>query len=274
LLFFIVSFLPWYTISNSDSSLCEELGPEFAAECERSTSLSAWTYSGLLSLAAVLLLLAAVAVIVKALNVLPKSFPMHFVTAGLGLLALLFFVIGFISLLTEDDVFGFEIGPGFGAWLGLVAMLIFLAGVVMSFLAAGGAKALQGGLNKMQQNASSSGSHQNYGQQAPGGYGQPGAQAPGGYGQPGAQAPGGYGQPGQPGQPSQPSQAPQAGYGQPGQTPSGYGQPGQQAPGAYGQAPSPGANPQQGPGSGSSQAPPPPYGSTPSPGGPSGPTHP
>lgn len=35
-------------------------------------------------------------------------------------------------------------GLAFGVWLGLLAILIFIAGVVMSFLAAGGTKALQG----------------------------------------------------------------------------------------------------------------------------------
>lgn len=239
LLFFIVSFLPWISVS-SDASICEGLPAELAASCESSSSASAWTYSGLLSFAAVLLLLAAAAVIVKALNVIPKSVPMHFVTAGLGLLALLFFVIAFISLLTEEDGFGITVGPGFGAWLGLLAILIFTAGVVMSFLAAGGSKALQGGLNKLQQNASST-SSPGYGQQAPGGYGQPGQTGPpgqSGYGQPGQ-----TGHPGQPGQPGQPGSQGQSGYGQ--QPPPGYGQ--------------------QNPGAGSGPpAPPPPYGGNPS----------
>jgi len=243
LLFFIVSFLPWATVD-----FCDDVPAELAGDCSQSGS--AWSVSGLLGFAAVLLLLGAIAVIVKALNVLPKSFPMHFVTAALGLLAAIFFLIGFLDILTAEDGFGFNVGPAFGVWLGLLALLIFLAGVVMSFLAAGGTKAMQGGLNKWQQYAAQGGGQQQgYGQQAPGGYGQPGQQAPGGYGQAGPQGPG-----------------------QPG--PGGYGQPGQQSPGVgYGQQPAhPGVNPAQGqssaPGAGSSPAPPPPYGSNPPAGGP------
>ncbi|MDQ3579550.1 MAG: hypothetical protein M3443_18530, partial [Actinomycetota bacterium] len=158
LLFFIVSFLPWATVD-----FCDDVPAELAADCSQSGN--AWSVSGLLGFAAVLLLLGAIAVIVKALNVLPKSFPMHFVTAGLGLLAAIFFLIGFLDILTAEDGFGFNVGPAFGLWLGLLALLIFLAGVVMSFLKAGGTKALQGGLNKLQQNAaqSQSGQQQGYG---------------------------------------------------------------------------------------------------------------
>ncbi len=192
LLFLIVSFLPWAAVD-----FCGDIPVEIAGDCSQSSN--AWSVSGLLGFAAILLLLGAVAVMVKALNVLPKSFPLHFVTAGLGLLAAIFFLIGFLDILTADDGFGFEIAPAFGAWLGLLAILVFIAGVVMSFLASGGAKSLQGGLNKLQQNAAQSGPPQGYGQQqAPGGYGQPGQQAPGAYGQPehpGQPAPGGYGQP-------------------------------------------------------------------------------
>lgn len=276
LLFFLVSFLPWVSVS---ADVCDGLPAEIAAECDSVASASAWNYSGLLGFAAVLLLLAAIAVIVKALNVVPKSFPMHFVTAGLGLLATIFFLIGFLNILTEDDNFGVSVGPAFGTWLGLLAILIFIAGVAMSFLAAGGRKSLQEGLTKLQQNAAQGGPPPGYGQQGqhPGHPGQPGQgqQQPGGYGQPPL---GGYGQPG-PGGPQSPG-----GYGQPGQSTQGGGygqQPGSSTGSAgesgtsesssssgYGQSTSSGSSY---PGSesepGSGEAPPPPYGSNPPAGG-------
>ncbi|MDQ4039624.1 MAG: hypothetical protein M3313_15050 [Actinomycetota bacterium] len=198
--------------------------------------VNAWQ-SGLLSFAIILLLLVAVAILAKAFRLIPANFPLHFVIAGIVLLVDILFLIEFLDLLTTDGV-----AVGIGGWLMLAALVAVNVGVVMSFLAAGGKKALQGGLSKMQQSAAQGGSQQGYGQQAPGGYGQPGQQSP-------------------------------PGYGQPGQAPAGYGQPGQQAPGGYGQSAPPGGNPSQTPGAGSSPTPPPPpYGSNPPAGGSTGAT--
>ena len=202
---------------------------------------NAWV-SGLLSFGIILLLLVAVAVLAKAFKLIPANFPLHFVIAGIVLLVDILFLIEFLDILSTDGV-----AVGIGGWLMLAALIAVNIGVVMSFLAAGGKKALQGGINKLQQNAAQGGSHQAYGQQSPGGYPQPG-------------------------QPGQTGQQPQAGYGQPGQAPSGYGQPGQQSPGGYGQSPNPGGSPPQAPGAGSSPTPPPPYGSAPPAGGSGGPT--
>jgi len=296
LAFLIFSFLPWFKLDvPSVDEVCGSFPAESRAACEASYTASSsdvsfnWWDTDTGPFVTILVLLAVVAVVLKLLHVVPRQFPMSLVLAGIMLLADVLFLIDFIKGLTTDGL-----APSFGLWLGLLAFLAVNAGVVMSFLASGGKKSLQGGLNKLQQSAAQGGSHQSgphqggahqggaqqggaqqggaqqgYGQQAPGGYGQPGQQSPGGYGQPGQQAPGGYGQPGQPSP---------GGYGQPGQQPA----PGQSGQGGYGQSAPPPAGagygqppPSQAPGGGASPAaPPPPYGSTPSPGGPSGPTQP
>jgi len=252
LLVFIFSFFN-FAVPDIDA-ICDGVPAESRAACEASYATAdlgganAWQ-SGLLSFGVILLLLVTIAIAAKALKLIPASFPLHFVIAGIVLLVDIFFLIEFIDLLSTDGA-----AVGIGGWLALAALLAVNVGVVMSFLAAGGAKSLQGGISKLQQNAAQSGSHQ--GQQPPGGYGQPSGQAPGGYGQPGQQPPG---------------QQPPGGYGQPGgQAPGGYGQ--SPSTGATGSTPSPGQS--SAPGSGSSPAPPPPYGSNPPAGGSGGPTQP
>ena len=280
LAFLIFSFLPWFKLDvPSVDEVCGSFPAESRAACEASYTASSsdvsfnWWDTDTGPFVTILVLLAVVAVVLKLLHVVPRQFPMSLVLAGIMLLADVLFLIDFIKGLTTDGL-----APSFGLWLGLLAFLAVNAGVVMSFLASGGKKSLQGGLNKLQQSAAQGGSHQSgphqggahqggaqqggaqqgYGQQAPGGYGQPGQQAPGGYGQPDQPSPGGYGLPGQ--QPA-PGQSGQGGYGQSAPPAAGAG---------YGQPP-----PSQAPGGGASPAaPPPPYGSTPSPGGPSGPTQP
>ncbi len=232
LLFFIFSFFNFAVADLGD--VCDGLPDESRAICEATYSgtdfgASAWN-SGLLSFAIILLLVVACAILAKAFKVIPPAVPLHLIIAGIVLLVDIFFVIEFLRVITEDGV-----TVGIGGWLALVALVAVNVGVVMSFLASGGAKSLQGGLNKLQQSAQSGG--QNPGQ----GYG----------GQPaGGQAPAGYGQQPTPGysQPPQTSQPPQGGYGQPGQAPGG----------SYGQQPPAGGQP-----GGSNPAPPPPYGSAP-----------
>ncbi len=195
LLVFIFSFFNFAVPDLGD--ICAGLPPESVALCENSYNglggVNAWQ-SGLLSFGVILLLLVAAAIVAKILKLIPASFPLHLVIAGVVVLVDIFFFIEFIDLLSTEGA-----AVGIGAWLALAALIAVNVGVVMSFLASGGAKSLQGGLNKLQQNAAQSGPPQGYGQQqAPGGYGQPGQQAPGAYGQPehpGQPAPGGYGQP-------------------------------------------------------------------------------
>jgi len=225
LLFFIFGFFSFYTPDYGD--YCDVF-PEARAACEASASdawLSAWNF-GLVVFAIILLLLVAFAIAAKAFKLVPANVPLHLIIAGVVLLADIFFVIDFLRILTGE---GSTIG--IGGWLMLVALIAANAGVVMSFLASGGAKSLQGGLNKLQQSAQGGGNSPGYGGQQP----------PSGYGQSGPQAPAGYGQP------PQSSQQPPTGYGQPGQSPIG----------GYGQQPPQGL--QHG---GSNPAPPPPYGST------------
>jgi len=208
LLVFIFSFFNFAVPDLGD--ICAGLPPESVALCENSYDglggVNAWQ-SGLLSFGVILLLLVAAAIVAKILKLIPASFPLHLVIAGVVALVDIFFLIEFIDLLSTEGA-----AVGIGAWLALAALIVVNVGVVMSFLASGGAKSLQGGLNKLQQNAAQSGPPQGYGQQqAPGGYGQPGQQGPGAYGQqgqPGQPAPGGYGQPPVQGGGSQPTPPP------------------------------------------------------------------
>lgn len=251
LLVFIVSFfdfiVPDIDIDALAEQSCAGLGDAQAA-CVAQIQASyagadlgganAWA-SGLLSFGIVLLLLVAAAIVAKIFKLIPAAIPLHLIIAGVVLLVDIFFLIEFIDALTTDGV-----ALGIGGWIAIIGLVIVNVGVVMSFLAGGGAKSLQGGINKLQQNASQSGQGPGY------------SSTPGGYGQPG-QAPAGYGQPSQPSQPNPPTQQAPGGYAQPGQ-------PGQPAPGGgYGQAPP----------AGGTSTPPPPYGSNPPAGGSGSPQH-
>lgn len=216
LLVFILSFFDVagtdidFFAEQSCAGLPSEIQPACVADIQAyGVAFNAWAF-GLLRFGIILLFLVAVAIAAKAFKLIPANFPLHFVIAGIVVLVDIFFLIDFLDLLTTDGV-----AVGIGGWLMLAALIAVNVGVVMSCLAAGGKKALQGGLTKRQQNAApGGGTQQGYGQQPSGGYGQPW--------QTSQQPQAGYGQSGQ---------APVGGYGQPGQqAPSGYGQPGQQAP--------------------------------------------
>ncbi|MBA3411677.1 MAG: hypothetical protein H0U15_12750 [Geodermatophilaceae bacterium] len=262
LLVFIFSFfefaVPDVDIDAIAAQSCAGLGDAQAA-CEAQIQASysgvdygganAWT-SGLLSFGVILLLIVLAAIVAKIFKLIPANFPLHFVIAGIVLLVDILFLIEFLDILSTDGV-----AVGIGGWLALAALIVVNVGVAMSFLKAGGAKSLQGGISKLQQNVAQSDSqqgapHLGYGPPAPGGYGQPGQQPPSAYGQgqPGQQGQGGYGQSSPP--------SPGAGYGGP--------------PPATAVHPSQGQS--QAPGAGGTPAPPPPYGTNPPAGGSGGST--
>jgi hypothetical protein len=173
-LYFVVSFFPWYTAPSRYNEMCERYG------CQ---TLNAWD-RGPAIVSVILFLFVAIVFLVKALQVLPAAVPIELIALGTVLLADIFFLIAFFS--TEGA------SHGWGLWIALVLWLAINVGAVLQFIKAGGLASVQGGLAKMQHQASQ-----------PPGHGQPG----------------GYPQQGHPQQGYPPAQPPQSGFTQP---PGGY----------------------------------------------------
>ncbi|MBW0017839.1 MAG: DUF5336 domain-containing protein [Mycobacterium sp.] len=178
LLYFILSFCPWYAVDVLYIHV----------------SVNAWHEStGMLS--ALIFLLVAVAFGVKALKVLPANIPLEIIALALAGLGDLLFLIAFLAVPNGAS-------RDWGMWIALLAALVITAGAVLQFLKAGGIASAQRSLGMIQQRAA--GPQGNYppGAQPPHSGGYP--QQPGGY----PQQPGGYPPPG--------DYPPQGGYPPPG----------------------------------------------------------
>ncbi|KJE24139.1 hypothetical protein FF36_01542 [Frankia torreyi] len=229
LVMFIVSFLPWYSVSYAFFGRSTELH-----ENGWGLGFNSW-FPVLLVLAVAGLLVARLFADLRIPDVGPVS--ALWILPAASAFAALLLLIRWIRF--PDVAKGLDAGPSYGFYLALVAAIAQTVFGVLSALSNGATIPGRGrpggpGVPGAWPPPGQPPYGQPYGQQPTPGYGAP----TGGYGQPGYGQPG-YGQPGY-GQPQQGYGQPPVGYGQPPQ--GGYGQPQQSGYGApptsnYGQAP-------------------------------------
>ncbi|KDA45075.1 hypothetical protein [Frankia sp. BMG5.23] len=231
---FIVSFLPWYSVSLGFFGRSAE-----AHKNAWGLGFNSW-FPVFLVVVVAGLVTARVAANVRIPDVGPVS--ILWILPAVSAFAVLLLLIRWIRF--PDVPSGVDAGPSFGFYLALLLTIVQTVFGVLTALASGAP--IPGRPGARPTGPGQPGAWPPYGGQPP--YGQPYGQQPTpGYGQPptGYGPPPGYGPPaggyGQPAQPGGYGAPPAGGYGQPAQ-PGGYGQPSQghgQSPTGYGQQPPP-----------------------------------